>query len=234
MSEHGPGQFPDTPWSLIAAGVGDDNDIARDALRELLTLYWEPVFFQIQTALNCDDERATSLCEAYFVDLLYGGTLAESLAVTRRFRDLLRQRLEQFLASDAPDDKPSRRSGVAIQPEKLHSRRNEADSFDEHWTLITFKRALEALRDRYAESPEKYDLFEAVDVAGESADLSDLAERFGIKQAQIAPALRELRRAFRRQVTSTVYQYVNDQSLVLGELRWLLGQPETAVDEPMA
>ncbi|MEM1261011.1 MAG: hypothetical protein AAGH76_01310 [Pseudomonadota bacterium] len=231
MSEHDPGQFPDTPWSLIAAGVGDDNDVARDALRELLTLYWEPVFFHIQSALDCDEGRATALCEDYFVELLYGATLSESLTGTSRFRNVLRDSLDQFLALESPGGSGSRRSGVAINPDKLHSSRSEADSFDEHWTLITFKRALDVLRERYTDAPEKFSLFEAVDVDGEALDSASLAQRFEIEPAQLVPTLRELRRAFRRQVTAAVYQYVNDQSAVLGELRWLLGQSEAAADE---
>ncbi|MEO1035321.1 MAG: hypothetical protein AAFX44_07170 [Pseudomonadota bacterium] len=224
-SKKPPAEFPQTPWSLIAAGANGDIEESREALRTLLAIYWEPVYATIRGNWEPDAERAAVLCEQFLRRFLYGTDLADSVERTGRFRDLVRERLDAFMQDRNGDGAHERPSGIDIKPAVATSRLppDAARTFDECWMLAIFNNALDKLRDSYRDEPESYAIFAAVDVDGDDFDPASLADRFSIEKALVAPTVREARRRLRRFLTDAVHAYANDQSEALAELRWLLG-----------
>lgn len=206
--------FPETPWSLLArqaAGVPED----QNAMRELLQLYWQPVFCAIRDGWRITSSDAGSLCDQFLAEQLSPQNVAAT-EPRSRFRLHLKSELIRFMGSDPQPDPRASLSGVSIDTtiaaEQVDG--EPENVFDERWMLVVFRQALERTRDRLSDAPDAYDALVRTDVEP-SDDATPVADD--------DHNLRLARTSFRRELVELVYQSVSSLDDAREELRWLLG-----------
>jgi RNA polymerase sigma-70 factor (ECF subfamily) len=96
--------FPTTHWSRVLEAGGPATPQAREALAELCTSYWFPVYAFIRHQGH-DPHQAQDLTQAFFVHLLGKDSLAALDPCRGRFRAYLRTACAHFL-SDQRDRAP--------------------------------------------------------------------------------------------------------------------------------
>src|SRR5207237_9298285 len=112
MSEHGPGQFNTTRWSVVlsCADSGIESVAARDALSELCKTYWRPIFAYI-CRRGYSTHDAEDLTQDFFTSLLQGPLLQRADPERGRFRSLLLKALQDFLGHTTEKLDARRRGG---------------------------------------------------------------------------------------------------------------------------
>ncbi len=210
--------FPETPWSLIAAQVGGDEDEKASALRRLLSIYWPPVFCAIRDGWEVPVERAELLCHDFLAAVLHdAGGLVQAHA-GGRLRDALRDALDDYMQRSA-EQPANRDSGIAIKCDHaaLDVAGAPSEVYDAQWTLLVFEQALQATESSLqGDSATALAVFKAVDVNGDSQEMPGDS------------ALTEARRVFRRELLRLVCDYVSDDEAARVELAWLLDERSVA------
>ena len=80
--------FPKTMWSEVVAAAGDSTPRSRQALENLCSIYWRPLYSYIRR-YGHDREQAEDLTQAFFMRLLEKNYLNEYQRERGRFRSLL-------------------------------------------------------------------------------------------------------------------------------------------------
>lgn len=223
MSDGPDSLFPETPWSLIARGVGGENEEQKEALRQLLSAYWRPIFCCIRYGWQKDEQEAKDLCESFLSRLVHDPELGELSQGYARFRDFLKQKLKAFMQDPRPGKKTS---GVAFEGAitEEYEQRNPEEVFDQDWMLVIIEKTIQKLKLGLGETHRPhFEIFKVFDIEGHRPDPSELAKTLEIEQSQVLPMLFDARRRFRRYVIEEIHEYATDHDDAVEELAWLLG-----------
>jgi RNA polymerase sigma factor (sigma-70 family) len=233
------GRFVTTHWSMVLAAGGDRSGASAEALAELCTEYWYPLYAYVRRR-GYDPDDARDLTQAFFLKLLQNDDLTRADPARGRFRTFLQTALKHFLASEWRRATAQKRGGdteileldfrtaeelyriepasnpnADYSPETLYARR---------WALGLLDSALEELRAEY-DRAGKVELFEALKgaVGGEAGTLPyvQLAQELGQSEGALRTATSRLRRRFRDRIRSRVAQTVARDEDVDDEIRHL-------------
>lgn len=219
-------QFPDTPWSLIAQ-AREGHVEKEHAVRQLLEKYWQPVHASLCT-LNPGGEYDTEALVYQFFDIVLSHTSLSQLDPQQtRFRDFLKQRLQEFVEQQDPSDiSPATERADSLNlaeplmlPESLG---DVATVFDEQWALLVVHRAIENLRTMTSDRPHLFSAFQKVDIDGLDQTDRALAADLGLRPEELDNQLLEARKLFRRFVIADLQAYCISREHTGDELRWLL------------
>ena len=157
--------FPTTCWSRILAAVDPADPAARDALADLCSAYWYPVYAFIRGRSH-DPDEAADLTQGFFVRLLDKGLLAAADPEKGRFRTLILADCSRFLADHRDRQLAHKRGGgrVAVsidatdaegryRHEPVHNLTPER-LFERAWAVTLLGQALERLRLEYEASQQ--------------------------------------------------------------------------------
>ena len=237
-SSHAP--FPTTRWSQVVAAGDRVGPAACEALAELCSAYWYPLYAFIRRKGN-DSDRALDLTQDFFARLLEKDILASVEHRKGRFRSFLRVACRNFLI-DAWRHKPD----VASTPISIDARDAEgrylvepADNltaeclFDRAWALTLLDRVMAILTAEYADSgrSELFDQLKIVLTEGKGAVRSAvLAERLGMSEDAINTASHRLRKRYRAILQEQIAATLDDPSDLDDEIRSLFDaiRPESA------
>src|SRR5215471_12714563 len=234
-------RFTTTRWSVVLA-CADSQIIsvaARDALGELCSTYWRPIFAYI-CRRGYSIEDAEDLAQAFFTSLLQGPLLDRADPERGRFRSLLLKALQDFLGHASEKLRAQKRGGgmkfvswddwMAEAPSQLSFSAQALNSwspeqlFDLRWAATVVEQALRRLREE-CQSKSRLRLFETLSLylATERADVSyhNLATTLGIAESAVKKQLHNLRRRYRWLLCDEVAQTVENPSDVEGEIRHL-------------
>lgn len=226
-------EFPTTRWSRVIAAGDRAAPEAHDALAELCTAYWFPVYAFIRRKGN-DAESSLDLAQGYFARLLESRALAAADPGKGRFRAFLRADVAFFLADVRDRDAALKRGGgirfVPLDAEGLYAA-EPADTmtperlFDRAWALGLLAAVIDRLRGEYA-GAGKSSVFEALkgvlDGDLRAAPYAELAHRLGTTEGAIQVAAHRLRRRYRDLVREAIAATVADPSEVEDEIHALL------------
>ncbi|MEM9553417.1 MAG: sigma-70 family RNA polymerase sigma factor [Acidobacteriota bacterium] len=233
----GPRQFLTTQWSLVLAiRPGDEHSvtIARHALATLCRTYWYPLYAFVRLRGHGPDE-AQDLTQAFFARLLETDGLAGVDPARGRFRSYLLGALKHFLANEWHRTRTHKRGGAvqfidldALEPEARYALAPTAGDdperrFDREWAVTTLDRALEQLRDDYAESGRGA-LFGALrgSLTGEPLNRDEVAARLGLRPGAVKVAIHRLRKRFRSLIREQIAETVADPDTIDAEMRYLI------------
>jgi RNA polymerase sigma-70 factor (ECF subfamily) len=227
------GSFPSTHWSLIvrAGALGSSED--REALAQLCSIYWYPLYVFIRSKGN-DHYRALDLTQSYFARLLERGIVAGADRSKGRFRPFLRTDCQHFLI----DEKRRQRvRGRVLTPISID--RDEAESryrfepadrmtpdrlFDRTWALTLLDRVLELLADEYA-SRGRSEIFEQLKIVltqgRDAVDTSGSAVQLGMTEGTVNVAIHRLKRRYREILQELISSTLDDPSEMEDEIRSL-------------
>jgi DNA-directed RNA polymerase specialized sigma24 family protein len=224
--------FPTTHWSrVVAAGDGDGSG-AREALAELCSAYWFPLYAFVRRKGN-DTDRALDLTQAYFARLLERRIVAAADPARGRFRSFLRTDCSHFLAHERERDGAACRCGgrtmLVIAAGDAESRYRLEPShgetperlFDRDWALALLESVLAGLRLEY-ERTDRGATFEVLKVVltegPRSVRQAELAKRLGTTEAAAQVAVHRLRSRYRDAIHAAIAATVADEAEVDDEL----------------
>ena len=234
-------RFPTTSWSLIANAARNSSG-TPDALSELCTAYWLPVYAFIRRKGHSREE-AEDLCQAFFARVLEHRTLAEARRERGKFRSFLLASVAHFLANEWDRSHAQKRGGNCIAPsfdfetgedriyrEPYHELTPEL-LFERQWAMALLDRVLTRQRaefDRRGQAAQ-FDRLK-VFLTGDSARGSHqhAATELDMSEAAVRTAVHRLRRRYAELVREEIAATVLDPGEVDDEIRFLLAALERA------
>jgi RNA polymerase sigma-70 factor (ECF subfamily) len=223
-------QFPSTHWSLVKrAGRAQD----REALDELCSAYWYPIYAFIRRKGNGPDQ-ALDLTQGFFARLLERGLIAAADPGKGRFRAFLRTACQNFLI-DQFRRTTARGSKAASLSIDRHGAENRyrvepADTltadrlFDRAWAITLLDHVLDLLAAEYAAKGHT-ELFEHIKIVltqGKAAvSAATIATELGKTEEAVHMAMHRLRKRYREILEAQIAATLDDPSEMEDEIRSL-------------
>jgi RNA polymerase sigma-70 factor (ECF subfamily) len=225
--------FATTQWSQVLAARDGTSSKARQALADLCSTYWYPLYAYVRRRGYRPDE-AQDLTQAFFARLLEKESLRAADRERGRFRSFLLASLQHFLCNehdrararkrgggraalsfdlDAAEDRYRLDPSHDLTPEKLFERR---------WALTLLDQVLGRLRQEW-EADGKGPLFVALKptLTGEANTDSyrEVASHLGLSEAGVKVTVHRLRRRYRDLLREEIGRTVAQARDVEDEIR---------------
>jgi RNA polymerase sigma factor (sigma-70 family) len=205
-------QFPSTRHSLIAAAMDGKGDLARDALGQIIAVYWKPAYKYVRLKHQRGNEEAKDLVQGFFAALVESGILKRFDPSLGSFRTYLRACLDHFvMKQDEAAGRLKRGGHYALVPLDFDAAERELpfadrrmppdELFHREWQRHVLALAINDLREHSALSGKElwFRLFEEYDLADEPRPrYEDLANAHGVAATTVTNALAWARRELRR------------------------------------
>jgi RNA polymerase sigma-70 factor (ECF subfamily) len=230
------GQFRTTQWSMVIAAADDRNPRFHEALSDLCTGYWYPVYAYVRRR-GADADAAQDLTQGFFSSLLERNTLAAADRARGRFRSFLLTALKFYLADE--HDRATAKKRGAGQPslsldlegaeERYRLEAQPEDTpdriYERRWALEVLEQAHRRLRQEISRSanPERSGRLAVYLTGGrDETGYREVAEELGMTESAVKVAVHRLRKRFGALLREEVERTVGDPGETEGELRFLL------------
>jgi RNA polymerase sigma-70 factor (ECF subfamily) len=218
------GRFATTQWSLVISAADRSSPRAQQALAELCTAYWYPLYAFVRRQVSSATE-AEDLTQGFFVALLEKEFLADTAPEKGRFRTFLLLCFKRYLANQRDYDRAQKRGGGRL---RVSINRDEAESryqaeppdaatperiYERRWALALLDQVLARLADEFRQVG-KASFFETLKVylvAEEpAARYAEVAGALGLSEGAVKVAVHRLRRRYgellRQEVARTLHR----------------------------
>ena len=226
--------FATTQWSLVSAAGKKPSPQAREALGELCSAYWFPLYAYVRRRVS-DVEEAQDLTQAFFARLLEKETLAAARRERGRFRAFLITAFKNFLANEWEKARSKKRGGgkspLALDFHRGESRLRHEPAYGEtperhyerQWALTLLDRVLARLRERYATAGKQRQFETLKQFLTGAADISyaDAARELGKSENAAKTAAHRLRKEYRALLHEEIAQTVSSTQDVEDEIHAL-------------
>ena len=228
--------FPSTIWPLIDSLREKRAPDPQQALGEIITRYWRPVYAFIRMARGPSHEDAKDLTQEFFAFLLDGDILTRADRARGSFRTYLKTILRNFLTSQHRRNTSLKRGGetrihsIELPDETIELPDEGADperTFDGEWARGLMGTALADVAASLKRGGQavQWEIFRARDLAEQEPRPSyeELARAHGLTHAQVNNYLQDVRGLLRETVVQKVREYASDEDQVWEELNYLMG-----------
>jgi len=232
--------FSMTRWSLVVAAADSRHPGHEEALAELCSAYWYPVYAFVRLR-GFDTDSAQDLTQGFFAQLLEKRTLKAADEERGRFRSFVLAALKFYLSHERERAGAQKRGGgrtpIAIDGDTAEGkyrvepvdRHTPETLFERRWAMLLLERALANLREELRESarPER-SLRLAEYLTGDSSapGYKQIAEELGMSESAVKVSVHRLRGRFREILRDEVAQTVSDPGMVDDELSHLFAALE--------
>lgn len=234
-------RFPTTRWSILTEATGADAESdRRRALEALAQAYWKPVYCYLRAKWSCTREDAKDLTQDFFAGMLEGRFLPAEGRCVASFRSFLRVALDRYLIDEHRRRQALKRGGAqAIF--RLDAEWNEASLpevedpagrppeqiLDDAWRARLLERAArqyeEECRVRGVELHSR--IFHDYVLQGDGElPYRALAERYGIRVADVENYLKQAKRRYREILRKEISETVAGEEELREEIRHLFGE----------
>jgi DNA-directed RNA polymerase specialized sigma24 family protein len=232
----GDGRFETTDWGLIKVAKGGDSSSARQALSDLCSSYWYPLYVYIRQR-GYPADRAQDLTQGFFASLLGTNFLVTISPEKGRFRAYLLASLKHYLSNEHDRDEALKKGGgcVTISFNLLEAEGRYACEpwhemtaerlFERRWALTLLGHVLDRLGGEMClagKGPLFARLRPALLGDGEMAPYRQVAEDLRMTEDAVKMAALRLRRRYRVLVRQEVTRTVGDSVRVDDEIRDLM------------
>jgi RNA polymerase sigma factor (sigma-70 family) len=217
--------FQPTLWTLVLRA----KEHHREALEELIGIYWKPVYVYIRR-WGYPSEEAKDLSQGFFSDLLERDFLRGVSPEKGRFRTFLLTVLKRYLINESERKRAQKRGGGKAQF-SLDYTRAERDftimptsdetperSFNRQWALESMSRALRALAKEM--EPKTFDAVKPHLAGGPAYEAT--AKQLGITVTRLNNLIHRTRKRYRELLRAEVAGSVGSASETDEEVRNLL------------
>src|SRR5688572_25125551 len=186
----GPAQFPPTLWSIVLKAGGQPSDQADQALAQLCSTYWYPIYAYLRRrGKNTHD--AQDFTQGFFYHLLNKSALARVRPEKGKFRSFLLTSLQNYLADEWQRSQAAKRGGgmtvLSLDAETAEHRyacepaeAMDPELFFEHrWAITLLESALKRLQDEQGPRRERF----------EKLEMFLTGEPRGVSYAEVAASL---------------------------------------------
>jgi RNA polymerase sigma factor (sigma-70 family) len=225
-----------TQWSLVVAARDGSGEEARRALEKLCRTYWMPLYAFVRHQ-GWDPEDARDLTQAYFLELLDKGFLADVAEEKGRFRSFLYASLRHFLSHErARAGALKRGGGTATVPldviaaessyvSQANPQMSPENVFEHRWAMTVISRAMSRLSEdaRSSGSERRFELLRPYLTSLERhVPYREAGEALGMSEKSVKVAVHRLRKRFGRCLRDELAETLVDRADVDDELRHLL------------
>lgn len=225
-------RFMTTRWSMVLAAGERATPDARDALAQLCSAYWYPIYAYVRRQGHGADE-AQDLTQSFFARLLEKHVVEDARRERGRFRSFLLGALKHFLANEWRREHAEKRGGnVTITSidagaaetryvrEPVHERTAE-EIYERRWALTLLDNVLKALESEMA-AERKSRLFDRLKVylTGDDATPSygDVGAALEMSEGAVKVAVHRLRQRYKAILRGHIAETVADESEVDEEI----------------
>ena len=228
--------FHTTHWSVVLAAREQDGTIARNALANLCSAYWYPLYVFVR-ARGHSPEDAEDLTQEFFRRFLERNSLQNVTPAAGKFRSFLLACVKHFLVNEWEHAHAQRRGGgqvpIALDGGEAETRWSlePADHstpealFEKRWAYAVLEQTMKALEAEYA-AKNKADVFEELKgflPGGQGpSSRAELAAMRGISVGAVDVAVHRLRQRFGVVLREQVAQTVSSDAEVDEEIRYLM------------
>ena len=228
--------FHTTHWTVVLAAREKDGTVAREALANLCSAYWYPLYAFIRRQGSSPHE-AEDLTQEFFFRFLERHSLGSVQPALGKFRSFLLACLKNFLANEreranaqcrgggqplVPLDSGDAETRYSLEPA---DRRTPEAVFERRWAFAVLERTMHDLRQEYS-TGEKRELFEELQgfLPGGQGSVSraELAAKRGVSVGAIDLAVHRLRRRFGVLLREQVARTLSSEAEVEEEIRYLI------------
>ncbi|MCU0862755.1 MAG: sigma-70 family RNA polymerase sigma factor [Planctomycetes bacterium] len=225
--------FHSTRWSLVTRSASSDRATAQQALGELCTTYWLPLYaFARRSGASDDDAR--DQVQSFCAELLQHHGLAHADRERGRFRHYLLGAFRHHVAKGYRAAAAARRGGEVTlwslddaetrYRVEEHERDSPEAAFERRWALALLARATDRLRAEHV-APAKQALLTALEPSllgtDDAPQHAAVATRLGTTEGAVRVALHRLRGRLRDLIRDEVLQTLADPDQLEDELRAL-------------
>lgn len=228
--------FETTKWSLVLAAQTDETAVAGDALAELCSIYWYPLYAFLRRR-GTPEDHARDLTQGFFVEILEKDALRRVSPTEGKFRSFLLASLKNFLSHERDRERAIKRGGgkpnLSLDMEDAEGRYKlepvddlTPDAlYEKRWALTIFDRAMKTLREEFsvqgkAETFAKLSRF--LTDAGPRPSYKEVAAMLGTTEPAVKMAIRRMRQRLGAILREEVSHTVQSEDEIDDELRQLI------------
>jgi RNA polymerase sigma factor (sigma-70 family) len=225
-------RFVSTRWSLVQLAGGGNTPEGREALEELCSRYWHPLYSYLRRSGHAPAEAA-DLVQGLFVSLIGRESIGRVDRDMGRFRSWLLGALNHHVIDVHNHEQTLKCGGghaiVSIDLDQAELRyealppsdETPEDAFDREWAQTVMDRAFESLGEEYARRGQAA-LHQALQAAllaeGEDIDRARLAAQLEMEPGALRVALHRMRKRLRDHIESEVCETLGPEVGVQAEI----------------
>jgi RNA polymerase sigma-70 factor (ECF subfamily) len=231
------GEFTTTHWSVVLKAGDGASPLAFEALEQLCTAYWFPLYVYVRRQ-GFDPPEAQDVTQGFFEQLIEKEFLKDVDPNKGRFRSFLLAALKHYVLNQRKHAGRQKRGGnqiiVPIDTDQAETRfLGEAGAestaeraFDRRWAMTVMELGLQRLRDEYR-AAGKEPLFLALKkfVSAEAApgEYQELAPRLELTKNAVGVTVHRLRQRYGELIRAEIANTVAQPLEIEEEMRYLLG-----------
>lgn len=228
--------FQTTHWSVVLAARDRDGTVGREALANLCSTYWYPLYAFVRRQGAAPPE-AEDLTQEFLFQIIERHALGTVQPAAGKFRSFLLACLKNFLANQRERAHAQRRGGgkpvVPLDSTDAETRyslepvdhRTPEAVFERRWAITVLERTMTALRREYSSGEKRQQLeeLEGFLPSGKAGcSRAELAAKRGVSVGAIDVAIHRLRQRFGALLREQVAQTVSTDAEVEEEIRHLI------------
>ena len=228
--------FQTTHWSVVLAARDQEASIGRDALAQLCSAYWYPLYAFVRSRGNSPAD-SEDLTQEFFRRFLEKNSLLSVAPAAGKFRTFLLTCLTNFLVKEWERGRAQRRGGgrspVPLDASTAETRfsMEPADHstpeamFEKRWALAVLEQTMKALQDEYRERnrAEGFEELKGFLPGGQGSESRvEVAAKRNISVNAVDVAVHRLRQRFGTLLREQVAQTVSSESEIDEEIRYLM------------
>jgi RNA polymerase sigma factor (sigma-70 family) len=227
--------FVTTPWTVVLAAARGADARQREALGELVSQYWQPLYGFIRRQGHAAHD-AEDLLQGFLTRVVEKESLRRAAPGHGRFRNFLLVCLRHYLANESERARALKRGGAVrawsldVAGAEAALGREAADEltpqrrFDRDWAVEVLEQTMGRLAESWAEAGKAKQfaaLAPYLSGAGETASYAEAATRLGSSEGAVKTAVYRLRQEFRRLLCEQVAATLDRGELLEDEIRRL-------------
>jgi RNA polymerase sigma factor (sigma-70 family) len=235
MPSAGSPEFPTTHWTLVNVVQGKDPKQAAQALEEICSRYWYPVYaFLRRSGRSAED--AEDLTQMLFHQLLEDDSLSQVRQDRGRLRNFIIGVLKRLLSDQARSHRTAKRGGGLtlvsldeMSPDERYLHEPAASHSPEHlydraWALQLLESVREKLRASFINNHRlaEYECLEPyLGWDDAPAPYAELGQRLGSSETAARVLVHRLRKKFRQLLEAEISRTVVNEEDIARELEWM-------------
>ena len=228
-------QFVTTRWTLVLQASSLNEAERREALTELLSQNWYPLYAFLRRSGKAPQE-AEDLIQGFCLHVIEKNVFAGRTEHRRsRFRSFLLKCLKNFMANEWSRQQAAKRGGgrpsfsldfssadQRYQREPSHSATAER-AFDRAWAIELIERSLQQLAAKWAESGKQaeFEILKTCLLGTEQAPRQEVADRLGVSTNTLKVTIHRLKAEFRKELCLQVADTLDRDDLLEDEISFL-------------
>lgn len=224
--------FQPTRWTLVQQIQGHNRVEAEDALNELCTLYWRPLYAYARS-FGRTMEDSEDVVQGFMAKGIEKALFSAADKDKGKMRTFLLTSFKRYLRDEHAKANAIKRGEGKVESKDIATEEshwadnNAADptvSFDKRWAMIVVEAANKQLRNKY-ESEGKLEIHDAL-LGSLSGELTEgyqaIADKLGISLSSVKVGVHRMRKRYGEMLRAEIVETITEGEDPDDELRYLI------------